>query len=894
MTTPRLRYALSLLLVILLSAASSSSVAEPTPWRDLYRIPIPDKFPPRPRVFCTQADLDRIRADLQRGDAYTRSVVQLLRSHADVILAAAAPKPGTKPTRDDARACAVLAEVYAITGEVAYGRAARARLLTIAGEYPKLTTTRGHGRIADLTLREAPVAIDCSMAYDLIADAPFMTAPDRERIENDLLRIMAWETGHGCPKPASSNWRTWGMAILASCGAAIGDRALFDEAINGAWDPERKVYLYGAVQQISHSIFSDGIHFERSIGYTYYLADAYRYINTAAKNCGVDIWHAEVPGIAAPFVGAADHDEYGPPGPRHLKTMFDALFYLSFADRTVAMINDSGARDLHPAPVFMHAWKEYRDPKFAWLMNQRDDDARQLSGWKVWAPAGNPTWERVSNGARSGNCAVRVRTDAKGRVGLVQDIALDLARPTIVSGWVRALAMSDGASAHFRLHPDLGRKAVYSNRVQKTGDWTHVEARVPAGAKRVRVVVFLEGGAGEVLWDDLSVSQGDSGENLLADPGFESDRVDHRPIDFWHLVHAPESIPAGAFSLVPNAKIGLTGRHKNGCTLFPVGGFAVLRAQAENPEATGLVVTYGPYGNGHDHPDRLHVSLYGLGHMLLLDAGTWGYGKPMHLNWANQTIAHNTVTINEVAQLPQGRSDSIWAMERDGMTVCGTLHLFHPGERLKAVRVSCDNVYPGALLDRTLCLVDNYVLDVVRVTSGSAITIDLPYHGRGELRPASDVTAAQPIAFKTRGYAELKNPRLVDAPDAPFVADFVEKDGASLRILHASGGRGAQLILATDPTRTQTPRACLLSRRHAVSTVFVSVLEPHRGEPTVRDLKVEPTPDGLRVTVSRREGTDRFQLPQALDGSLALERLAPSGKLLATETAAPGTKIALF
>lgn len=856
----------------LLLGSPGALAAEPTPWQDLYRIPIPEKFPPRPRVFCTRADLARIRADLARGDAYTKAVYSQLKARAEAALGQRAPEAGERPTRDDAAVAALMAQVYAIGQEESYGRAARARLLYMAGEYPKLETTRGRGRIADITLREAPIAIDCSMAYDLIADAPFMSDADRKTIESDLLHLMAWECGHRCWHRDSSNWRTWAMAILASCGFAIGDRALVDEAVNGAWDPEREVYLYGAVQQIAHSIFSDGIHFERSVGYTYYLADAYRYVATAAKNSGIDIWHAEVPGILGPFVGSATHDEYGPAGPRYLKTMFDALYYLSFADRTVAVINDSGTGNLTASPVFMHLWQEYRDPKFAWLINREESREKRIGAWKIWTPAGRPEWESTAEDAHGGARAIRLKTDGGERIALVRDAKLDLARPTVVTGWVKAVEMGEGASAHLRLHHNLDKKPVYSNRVTQAGDWTRVEASLPVGAKWMRVVAFLEGGAGEVLWDDIELRQDEDGPNMLpADSGFEIARVDRRPLDFWHLVHAEAQVPAGHFSLAPDATIGLTGRHENGCTLFPIGGFAVLRQQADNPEATGLTLTYGPYGNGHDHPDRLHVSLYGLGAMRMPDAGSWGYENPMHLNWANQTIAHNTVTIDETAQLPQGTSNTIWAQERDGMRIEGKLHLFRADDDLKVVRVSCDNVYPGCLLDRTLCLIDGCLLDVFRVGAESEKTIDLPWHGVGDLRPKSDVSAATSVTFEKRGYAELKNPRIMPAPAQAFVADFTDDRGASVRLIQAPplGAAAAQIVLADDPTKTAAEkRACVMARRRGKQALFVTLLEPHRGAPRASGLRVEAQDDAIVATFQIGDATHRLILENALDGDV--------------------------
>ncbi len=153
---------------------------------------------------------------------------------------------------------------------------------------------------------------------------------------------------------------------------------------------------------------------------------------------------------------------------------------------------------------------------------------------------------------------------------------------------------------------------------------------------------------------------------------------------FRDLVHGVEAVPDGHYSLDEDASIGLSGIHRNGCTLFPVGGFAILRADPIDPESPATNFTFGPYGSGHDHPDRPHMDLFGLGEILCPDAGSWGYDNPKHLTWANQTVAHNTMVVDEISQQPQGESKSIWAAERGTQRVFGVLRTFHPGANPKS------------------------------------------------------------------------------------------------------------------------------------------------------------------------------------------------------------------
>lgn len=848
---------------VLVLAAACAHAADVTPYKDIFRLPIPDRLPAHPRLFCTQADLDRVRADLAKGDPYTRLCVDHIVSVGEARLAGMAGLKAQQAGRVHASAASALAEAYAVTGEERFGTACRDLLLLMADAYPKLNTTRARGRFTDSTLSEGPVAIKCANAYDLVAGAAFMKPDNRGRIERDLLRTMAWECGHRCGHRNSSNWRTWALTIVASCGFAIGDRGLMEEAINGVYDESRRAYLYGAVQQLTHSVFSDGIHWERSMGYTYYTSSALMYVMMAANNSGIDLWHAKLPGILGPFQGCAPHREFGPPGDRSIRALLDGPFYYAFPNGSFARVGDSGTKQLAYHRIYELAYAEYRDPKYAWLISrQRAGGAADPAGWQVWRPKGDPRDEALAAGGWQGGSAYRLQTGDGDRIGLVQNVRVLADQPTRVRGRVKALKMA-GGSAHIRCN--TGDKALFTNRVRKAGGWCDAEVVIPAtpGAARgsyrnVRLHVFLEGGAGEVIWDDIRVTSGDGAANRVINGHFGAGSTDGRRLDFWSLVHSPKDVPAGRYSLADDATIGISGRHGNGCTLFPVGGFAVLRSDATDVNATALNFAFGPYGSGHDHPDRLHVSIYGLGGVLCPDAGSWGYSNPMHLTWANQTIAHNTVTVDELSQWPQGKSDGIWASERDNRESFGVLRCFYSGRRLKAVRATCDTAYPGVTLDRTLCLVSPYVLDVFRVRSADAHTYDYALHVKGAASAATPLAALESNPFQARGYSHLTQVRRAAPAAGSLRVDFRDRD-RSVMLLHDQPA-GGEVLLAKDPKRDMDTSA-FIARRRGRHTDYVSVIEPHAGEPTVSSLVVEGGDRGMVVVVRHAGGEDRFELP---------------------------------
>jgi hypothetical protein len=874
----------SLLASFALSLATLMGAPAMTPWQDLHRVPIPEQLPPHPRVFCTPADLTRVKADHAKADPYTVACWERIVSSAEAALADEIPAIKGQPSRATLAQAALLGQAYALTDHARFGAKAHGLLLAISRAVMPLKRSKQAGLMTGRTLEEGPPAVNFAMAYDLAANHPAFTPADHKLVCAALRRV-GWEAGHWCGHRDSSNWRSWALCIEAACGFASGDRQLIEEAVNGAWDPQRECYLYGVVQQLTHSVFSDGIHWERCMGYTYYTGSALMYAIEAAKNSGIDLWHAELPGILGPFVGGTRHEEYGPAGNRSFKAFLDAPFYYAFPGGGFARVGDSGTRSIQYHPMYEMAWQEYRDPKYAWLINrERQGNGRDAPGfWQVWRPKGEPEWELAERGEPKGSIVLRLVAKATDRVALVQDVPFPGNRPLIVTGRVKAIAMA-GGKAHIRCN--LGKKAYFTQTVEKTGDWQEVRVEIPAGddanTRRVRLHVFLEGGEGEVLWDDIQARVAGKGANLVRNGEFAIGRVDGRRMDFWSLINGVPDVPEGEWDLSKDAAIGLTGRNTNGSTIFPIGGFAVLRSKPNDPDALAVNLSFGPYGSGHDHPDRLTITVQALGRTICPDAGSWGYSDPMQRSWCNQSVAHNTMSIDEIAQEPQRMSKSIWAGERGDQRVFGTLQLFHSGPQLKAVRATCDTAYPGTRLDRTVCLVGPYMLDVYRATSDKEQTLDLPLHGRGKVTTGDATTALKENPFTGLGYAHFEDIRQLK-PAGLVRATFTKED-RKLEVLQVAP-EGSEAYLVRDPAKGNDRTSCLLARVRGTAATFVTVLAPTRGERTVGDVATRHSNGELWVEIAHAKGTDRLFFPDRLDGSIRLERLNPGGKIVAREAA---------
>ena len=88
------------------------------------------------------------------------------------------------------------------------------------------------------------------------------------------------------------------------------------------------------------------------------------------------------------------------------------------------------------------------------------------------------------------------------------------------------------------------------------------------------------------------------------------------------------------------------------------GGISVLRNGEEN-NLTSLIFKYASQGLGHGHFDRLNINLFDKGNEILQDYGSarfigieqkyGGRYLPENTNYAAQTIAHNTIVVDETS-----------------------------------------------------------------------------------------------------------------------------------------------------------------------------------------------------------------------------------------------------
>ncbi|MFI5279240.1 MAG: heparinase II/III family protein [Gemmatimonadales bacterium] len=149
-------------------------------------------------------------------------------------------------------------------------------------------------------------------------------------------------------------------------------------------------------------------------------------------------------------------------------------------------------------------------------------------------------------------------------------------------------------------------------------------------------------------------------------------------------------------------------------------------------EATGLAIfrrdegrtyvslDYGESGGGHGHPDRLNLSVVVRGVPWLLDFGTGSYVAPS-LAWYRSGLAHNAPLVDGISQLPADGACVAYDEQDDWGWACAVLPE--------------GTAYDHAMIQRTLIVSPDYVLDIVQMRSESGERqLALPWHGLGAAR----------------------------------------------------------------------------------------------------------------------------------------------------------------
>lgn len=276
------------------------------------------------------------------------------------------------------------------------------------------------------------------------------------------------------------------------------------------------------------------------------------------------------------------------------------------------------------------------------------------------------------------------------------------------------------------------------------------------------------------------------------------------------------------------------------------GGISLLRSKNGEELAT-LLFKYASHGLSHGHYDELNMLFYDQGNEILGDYGSarflnveqkeGGRYLPENKGFAMQTIAHNTLTVDESSQFGgKEKTASQYHSSKWFSSLIG---------KVQVVSAKDSNAYPGVILQRTLFLVKKndrpVCLDIFRVTSQTTHKYDLPFWYQGQFISTSfDYTPFTQIQKEwgtKNGYQYLWNQAEGTSVKGTGALTFL--NGGSFYTITALTDSTTQLHMvmtgASDPNFNLRNEKGFIVRKQGKDQLFVNVIEPHGGFDPVRE-----------------------------------------------------------
>ena len=272
------------------------------------------------------------------------------------------------------------------------------------------------------------------------------------------------------------------------------------------------------------------------------------------------------------------------------------------------------------------------------------------------------------------------------------------------------------------------------------------------------------------------------------------------------------------------------------------GGVAIIR-DGKDHKQTCLTFKATSHGLSHGHYDKLSISLYDNGNSILTDYGAarflniepkngGGYTEENH-SWAMQTIAHNTVTINE-------SSDFNGDFKVSSANHSNIQYSDFTNPDVQVVSGAERNAYPGVEMCRTTAMIKNnrfefpVIIDIFRVQSDSERQLDLPFYYKGQLVSTNFEYKKNTTELKTlgtkNGYQHLWL-EAVGKTDKPN-ACFTWVNGTRFYSITTLANQNSEFMMtrigASDPDfNLRSDPGFMIRQTNAKNHTFVSLIEPH-------------------------------------------------------------------
>lgn len=296
------------------------------------------------------------------------------------------------------------------------------------------------------------------------------------------------------------------------------------------------------------------------------------------------------------------------------------------------------------------------------------------------------------------------------------------------------------------------------------------------------------------------------------------------------------------------------------------GGISLLR-NGKGADLTTLIVKYSSHGLSHGHFDKLNFNLFDKGNEIFTDYGSvrfigveqkyGGRYLPENTKYASQTIAHNTIVVDEASQFggdeakgEKYHSDKLFS-DIDGKAV-------------QVISAAETNAYPGVGLQRSFYSIQlpdtrKIVVDIFNATSADAHQYDLPFQYNGQLINTSfkydAATNKQEALGKKNGYQYLwkEAEASINAP----LTQFTFLNGRTYYTLSSLTDDSTRILFtrtgAGDPNFNLRREPAYIIRKKGSNTPFVNVIEIHGKFDPVIEFSSNAYPTVTKIDLLRND-----------------------------------------
>lgn len=270
------------------------------------------------------------------------------------------------------------------------------------------------------------------------------------------------------------------------------------------------------------------------------------------------------------------------------------------------------------------------------------------------------------------------------------------------------------------------------------------------------------------------------------------------------------------------------------------GGISIFR-NGTGKDLTSLLFKYTSHGLSHGHYDKLGIMLYDKGNEIITNYGSvrfvgveqkyGGRYLPENKKYAEQTIAHNTIVMDETSHF-NGKEETAEKFHSDKLFSSFT------DSTVQVVAAKEDNAYPGTHMQRTLYMLDlpsgkKLIADIFNVQSATMHQYDLPFQYKGALINTSvkydaNTKKMEPLG-KKNGYQFFWKEAEGTAVDTLVQLTFLNHQ--TYYTISSLVQDTAQVFYtrtgANDPNFNLRHEPAFIIRKYGKGQSFVSVIEIH-------------------------------------------------------------------